>query len=55
MVAKELEKVLGTRIGYRTQMIVCEDNEAVIKICAKGRTNAFRHLHRTHRIATDWI
>ena len=36
-------------------MIVCEDNEAVIKICVKGRTNAFRHLHRTHRIATDWI
>ena len=55
MVAKELEKVVGTRTGYRTQMIVCEDNEAVIKICAKGRTNAFRHLHRTHRIATDWI
>ena len=55
MVAKELERVLGTRIGNRTQMIVCEDNEAVIQICAKGRTNAFRHLHRTHRIATDWI
>ncbi len=55
MVAKELERVLGTRIGNRTQMIVCEDNEAVIKILAKGRTNAFRHLHRTHRIATDWI
>ena len=36
-------------------MIVCEYNEAVIKICAKGRTNAFRLLHRTHRIATDWI
>ncbi len=36
-------------------MIVCEDNGAVIKICAKGRTNAFRHLHGTHRIATDWI
>ncbi len=36
-------------------MIVCEDDEAVIMICANGWTKAFRHLHRTHRIATDWI
>ncbi len=36
-------------------MIISEDNEAVIKICLKGRSQALRHLHRTHRVAVDWI
>ena len=36
-------------------MIICEDNEAVIGICLKGRSRALRHLHRTHRVAVDWI
>ena len=34
-------------------MIICEDNEAVIKICLKGRSQALRHLHRTHRAAVS--
>ncbi len=36
-------------------MIICEDNAAAIKICLKGRSQALRHLHRTHRVAVDWI
>ena len=36
-------------------MIVCEDNEAVIKVCAKGRSNALRHLPRVHTIALNWL
>ncbi|MDP7560176.1 MAG: hypothetical protein QF745_06510, partial [Planctomycetota bacterium] len=44
-----------TQAENKTQMIICEDNEAVIKICLKGRSQALRHLHRTHRVAVDWI
>ena len=35
--------------------VVMEDNEAVIKICFKGRSGALRHCHRTHRVAIDWL
>ncbi len=44
-----------TEAKNKTRMIICEDNEAVIKICLKGRSQALRHLHRTHRAAVDWI
>ena len=37
------------------QLIVAEDNEAVIKILAKGRSAKMRHIHRTHRVNTDWL
>ena len=37
------------------QLIVCEDNEAVIKIIMKGRSTALRHISRTHRINIDWM
>ena len=39
----------------RVPLLIMEDNEAVIKILLKGRTNALRHLHRTHRINIDWM
>ena len=35
--------------------VVLEDNEAVIKICFKGRSGALRHCHRTHRVAIEWL
>ena len=36
------------------RLIVCEDNEAVIKIVQKQRSMAMRHVSRTHRICLDW-
>ncbi len=36
------------------EMIVMEDNEAVIKIVRKGRSTKLRHIQRTHRIVLDW-
>ena len=39
----------------KVRLIIMEDNEAVIKILLKGRSNALRHLHRTHRVNTDWL
>ena len=37
------------------RLIVCEDNEAVIKLVMKKRSMALRHVTRTHRIGLDWI
>ena len=37
------------------QLIIMEDDQAVITIIKKGQTLALRHLHRTHRINLDWI
>ena len=37
------------------QLIICEDNEAVIKLLLKGRSIALRHVGRTHRVAIDWL
>ena len=36
-------------------LIVAEDNEAIIKIIAKARSMALRHLPRTHRIDVHWL
>ena len=55
LVEMQLRKMTHTQAENKTQMIICEDNEAVIKICLKGRSQALRHLHRTHRVAVDWI
>ena len=35
-------------------MVVCEDNEATIKILQTGRSMALRHLTRTHKINIQW-
>ncbi len=37
------------------KFVVAEDNEAVIKIIKKGRSAKLRHIHRTHRVDTDWL
>ena len=37
------------------RLVVMEDNDAVIKMIIKGRTNKFRHVPRTHRIDLDWL
>ena len=37
------------------RMIVFEDNDAVIKMIKKGRTDKLRHCPRTHRINLDWL
>ena len=37
------------------KLIIAEDNEAVIQIISKGRSAKMRHIHRTHRVDTDWF
>ena len=37
------------------KLTVCEDNEATIKIVLKKRSQAMRHIRRTHRINLDWL
>ena len=37
------------------KLIVAEDNEAVIKILAKGRSAKLRHVQRTHRVNLDFL
>ena len=37
------------------KLIIFEDNDAVIKMCIKGRSPAMRHVARTHRIDLDWL
>ena len=41
--------------AHTTCLIIAEDNEAVIKIIAKARSMALRHLPRTHRIDVHWL
>ena len=38
-----------------SELVVLEDNEAVIKMTIKGRSTAMRHLQRTHRVNLDWL
>ena len=37
------------------KLIVFGDNEAVLKMCVKGRVPTLRHVTRTHRVDLDWI
>ena len=37
------------------RLVIFEDNDAVIKMCIKGRSPAMRHVARTHRIDLDWL
>ena len=37
------------------KLVIMEDNDAVIKMIIKGRTNKLRHVPRTHRIDLDWL
>ena len=36
-------------------LYVFEDNEAVIKMIIKGKSQTMRHVSRTHRVALDWL
>jgi hypothetical protein len=37
------------------RLVLLEDNDAVIKMLIKGRTDRLRHVPRTHRIDLDWL
>ena len=37
------------------QLFLFEDNEAVIKMCLKGRSPTPGHISRTHRVDLDWL
>ncbi len=37
LVEMQLRKMTHTQAENKTQIVICEDNEAVIKICLKGR------------------
>ena len=39
----------------RACLIIMEDNEAVIKMCIKGRSPNMRHVIRTQRVDLDWL
>ena len=38
-----------------SKLFLFEDNEAVIKMCLKGRSPNLRHISRTHRVDLDWL
>ena len=39
----------------KVPFVIFEYNQAVIKILQKGRSNALRHINRTHRVSCDWL
>ena len=39
----------------RAKLIICEDNDAVIKMCVKARSLNMRHVPRVHRVDLDWL
>ena len=39
----------------RAELYALEDNDAVIKMCVKGRSPNLRHVSRTHRVDLDWL
>ena len=38
-----------------SQLHICEDNEAVIKMTVEGRSPTTRHVSRNHRVALYWL
>jgi len=40
-------------LNPNARLFIFEDNEAVIKMCIKGRSLAMRHVPRTHRVDLD--
>ena len=38
-----------------SQLYICEENEAAIKMIIKGRSPTMRHVSRTRRVALDWV
>ena len=39
----------------RVDLLVFEDNEAVIQMIINGRSPNMRHVSRTHRVDLDWL
>jgi len=39
----------------RGKLYILEDNDAVIKMCVKGRAPNMTHIPRVHRVDTDWM
>ncbi len=48
LLGTQLRKMTHTQAQNKTNNTICEDNEAVVKICLKGSSQALGHLHRTH-------
>ena len=42
-------------IRRNAKLVILEDNEAVIKMCNKGRSPNMRHVQRTHRVNLDFL
>ena len=40
---------------HRAKLSICEDNDAVITMCKKGRSTIMRHLLRVHRVDLDTL
>ena len=40
---------------HRAKLVICEDNDAVIIMCKKGRWTTMRHLLRVHRVDLDTL
>ena len=41
--------------AWLAKLVILEDNDAVIKMCEKGRSPNMRHVARTHRVDLDWL
>ena len=52
---KLLQKAIEPISASGFRLTVCEDNEATIKIFLKKRSQAMRHIRRTHRVNLDWL
>ena len=42
-------------LEYDAELLVLEDNDAVIKLLIKTKAPTMRHVPRTHRIDLDWL
>ncbi len=40
---------------HRAKLVICEDNDAVITMCTKGRSTTMRHVLRVHRVDLDTL
>ena len=41
--------------NHSAQLLILEDNDAVIKMILKGRSPTMKHVSRTHRVDLDWL
>ena len=42
-------------LGRPTSLVVCEDNQAMMRVCQTGRNPTMRYLKRTHRTSVAWL